>query len=90
MFIPEKKYVFEEKEIFYLCDGTGCENGCCIECKHTSDINHAKNFRKIPGGHEYYEEIENASVKDLKTEITWSVIAIILSTIALTISIFSI
>lgn len=29
----------------YLCDGKKCgENHDCMECKHTSDIKHAKNF----------------------------------------------
>lgn len=48
---------------FYICDGFGCKRardagGCFVdECKHTSDINHAKNlfiigaddFEEVPG-----------------------------------------
>ena len=32
-------------DIFYLCDGEECSEICSsTECKHTSDISHAKNF----------------------------------------------
>ena len=44
------------KYIAYLCDGTRCRN--CdpehIECHHTFDIRHAKNFKKVAPN--YYEE----------------------------------
>lgn len=31
---------------FYLCDGKACDDCHATECKHTSDIRHAKNFSK--------------------------------------------
>lgn len=42
-----------EKKIFYLCDGKveKCSKRTCYknggDCKHTSDIEHAKNFQKV-------------------------------------------
>lgn len=33
------------KIIQYLCDGKACES-CNNECKHTTDISHARNFIK--------------------------------------------
>ena len=41
--------------IMYLCDGRYCE-GDCGDCKHTTDIEHAKNFHRI--GETYIEEEE--------------------------------
>lgn len=35
-----------DRKIFYLCDGKKCgENHDCKECKHTSDVTHALNFK---------------------------------------------
>ena len=37
----------EVADILYLCDGKQCGDSCpSAECKHTSDISHAKNFVK--------------------------------------------
>ena len=34
-------------DVLYLCDGKSCGDTCPgVECKHTSDISHAKNFAK--------------------------------------------
>ena len=51
----------QRPEIAYLCDGKiercqeiGCgvtQSGNFRECYHTSDINHAKNFRKLDDNH---------------------------------------
>ena len=39
-----------DRKILYLCDGKKCgENHDCGECKHTSDITHAKNFEPFHG-----------------------------------------
>lgn len=32
-------------DIFYICDRKACVN-CSPECFHTTDISHAKNFKK--------------------------------------------
>ena len=33
-----------EEKVFYLCDRRACER-CSPNCKHTTDIRHAANFR---------------------------------------------
>ena len=44
-------------DILYLCDGKQCGDSCpSTECKHTSDISHAKNFCK--GDYDSYWEKE--------------------------------
>lgn len=40
------------KVIQYLCDGKSCES-CNNDCKHTTDISHARNF--IKKGNTYIE-----------------------------------
>lgn len=45
-------------DILYFCDGKQCGETCpSTECKHTSDISHAKNF--IKGDYDSYWEKEN-------------------------------
>lgn len=47
-----------DDKIFFLCDGNmpGCKKTHCYKntddapCKRTSDINHAKNFERMPHG----------------------------------------
>lgn len=55
--------------VLYLCDGKSCDRGCALgDCKHTTDIRHAKNFEKKGG---YFFEVENphvAKVNDLVDE----------------------
>lgn len=47
-------------DILYFCDGKRCGETCpSTECKHTSDISHAKNF--IKGDYDSYWEKENGS-----------------------------
>lgn len=47
----------EVADILYLCDGKQCGDSCpSTECKHTSDITHAKNF--IKGDYDSYWEKE--------------------------------
>ena len=43
-------------DVIYLCDRTKCEN-CRDFCRHTADIAHAVNFKKI-GGLLYEEKAE--------------------------------
>ena len=51
---PQKN---DAADILYLCDGKSCENTCpSVECKHTSDISHAKNF--VKGDYDSYWEKE--------------------------------
>lgn len=35
-------------KIAYLCDKTACQNCSYPMCSHTTDITHAKNFKKMP------------------------------------------
>ena len=59
----------EPQKILYLCDGhgcPGCEEGTNIDnnCKHTTDIAHAKNFEAMTSGETgevigYYEKPEH-------------------------------
>lgn len=35
--------------ILYLCDRRACEKCNLIECRHTSDITHAKSFENVNG-----------------------------------------
>ena len=38
-----------DKKIVYICDGSRC-NVCNMDmCMHTTDIEHAENFRRVPG-----------------------------------------
>lgn len=59
-----------EKKVLFLCDGKieGCRdsNRCYMNCKegenicrHTKDINHAKNFKKKNESSKSYYEIES-------------------------------
>ena len=36
-----------DRIIVYACDGEACGEDCHDGCAHTTDIDHAKNFRKI-------------------------------------------
>lgn len=45
-------------DVLYLCDGKSCGDTCpSVECKHTSDIAHARNF--IKGDYDSYWEKES-------------------------------
>ena len=58
------------KAVFYLCDGDvdGCLRSNCYknggECRHTSDVYHARNFRKLVGEGAMFEMGNNK--KDAK------------------------
>lgn len=41
-----------ERRILYICDRRKCNN-CSMECTHTTDIEHAVNFKNID---DYYME----------------------------------
>lgn len=63
------------EKLFYLCDGEvpECRKKGCYknggECKHTSNIKHAINFRKGVAGKSYYEK-ETVHCKEYsKTEV---------------------
>lgn len=51
--------------VLYICDQTLCKK-CSPECKHTTDIRHAKNFVSCPGPQNsiYYEEIDTITEED--------------------------
>lgn len=42
-------------EVLYLCDGEQCEK-CSGTCEHTTDINHAKNFKRLADTNIYVEQ----------------------------------
>lgn len=46
--IKEKYDLADRPNIAYICDGTAC-GGKCDECHHTTDIEHAKNFKRVDG-----------------------------------------
>ena len=47
--------------VLYLCDGKRCAF-CSEECKHTSQIEHAVNFKEDASGN--YWEMENGGNED--------------------------
>ena len=53
-------------EILFLCDGKRCEACDNPECKHTSDINHAVNFKKNAIG----DFEENPAILEAKDSLT--------------------
>lgn len=58
MYIDDRNFWYDDKspkKVLYLCDEEQCEK-CSIECKHTTDIDHARNFNKEYG---IYVEKEN-------------------------------
>lgn len=55
-------------DTLYICDRTKCGDICPgTECKHTSDVAHAKNF--VKGEDNSYWEKENAEINMLKLEL---------------------
>lgn len=59
MYIDDRNFWYDDKspkKVLYLCDEEQCEN-CSTECKHTTDIDHARNFNKEYGI--YVEKEEN-------------------------------
>lgn len=60
------------RKIFYLCDGGGCSVFCGgknDKCKHTTNIEHAKNF-KYDGHNGYWEQSETVTDGCPFTDIT--------------------
>lgn len=53
-------------DILYLCDGKQCPDGCSNSwCKHTTDINHAINFKRYEGDRgSYFVELERENEED--------------------------
>jgi hypothetical protein len=45
-----------EKDVLYLCDKRECEKCSSVQCKHTLDITHAKNFELGIDGSTYVEK----------------------------------
>ncbi len=54
----------KEEKIMYLCDGEkqDCRKTLCYkkggECHYTSDVEHARSFKKEKNGHDYVEKEE--------------------------------
>lgn len=41
----------EDSKVAYICDGRECVDGCReSECRHTYNIEHAKNFKSVGDG----------------------------------------
>lgn len=58
MWIPSE----DVADILYLCDGKQCGDSCpSTECKHTSDIFHAKNFVKSDYNSYWEKEKRNSN-----------------------------
>jgi hypothetical protein len=51
-------------DVLYLCDKKACEKCNSIDCRHTTDIEHAVSFEKGPNGY-YVEKQESGS--DIKS-----------------------
>ncbi|MDO4557305.1 MAG: hypothetical protein Q4B70_19500 [Lachnospiraceae bacterium] len=54
-YIDDRNFYFEDKlskKVLYLCDREKCKD-CSDDCKHTTDVWHAKNFSK-----EFYTHVE--------------------------------
>lgn len=52
----------EQTIVVFECDGKQCRE-CMGECRHTTDVRHAKNFKRVEPG--CYEEIvHEASARD--------------------------
>ena len=45
LYIGEITDSTEKPHILYECDGMACKKPCNKECRHTTDITHAKNFK---------------------------------------------
>ena len=55
-------------EIAYLCDREACEIEVdCLDCHHTLDIRHAKNFKKVAEGK--YMEMADLTYKSIKEDL---------------------
>ena len=59
---PDLDPVFESAQVFYLCDGYACEGPCPDFYKHTSNIQHAKNFFQKGDGTFWELKEENRDV----------------------------
>lgn len=58
-----------DAKILYLCDGEKCgPDHDCLECKHTKDINHARNFKRDDTG-AFWEKYEEVCVNEIKPKI---------------------
>lgn len=58
-----------DAKILYLCDGEKCgPDHDCLECKHTKDINHARNFKRDVTG-AFWEKYEKVCVSEIKPKI---------------------
>ena len=49
-------------KIYYICDRKQCKE-CSKECKYTSDIKHAVNFKKKDSRNVYFEKEVNDKEK---------------------------
>ena len=62
--------------VLYLCDGGACGHDCNANgCKHTSNIQYAKNFHKV--GDEHYFEVEPSADVSKVVEIVEEILEIV-------------
>lgn len=47
--VKEKKERDARPKVLYLCDHKACNKHGCVECNHTTDVRHAKNFENVNG-----------------------------------------
>jgi hypothetical protein len=57
----------EQTIVVFECDQKQCRE-CMGECRHTTDVRHAKNFKRVEPG--YYEEIAREANAQDKSERT--------------------
>lgn len=56
-------------KIVYICDRKACgENHECRECRHTSNIKHAANFKRMKDDYYIEKEIQIKTVNELREE----------------------
>lgn len=47
--VKEKMERDARPKVLYLCDHRACNKHGCVECNHTTDVRHAKNFENVNG-----------------------------------------
>ena len=48
----------------YICDRKQCGNRCNPDCQHTTNIEHAKNFKKESTTGDYWEKTLEDEIKE--------------------------
>ena len=63
--MSKKKNKSKDPEVAFLCDWGACDLEVdCLDCHHTTDVSHAKNFEKVAEG-KYMEKEEKHKDEDL-------------------------